>query len=138
MEPNTVMDTANVTGIRSEIERANQKFMDTFRRGDAAGMAALYTESGMVLPPNHDSVEGREQIRDFWQAVMDMGIRSVKLQIGEVEQHGDTAIEVSRATLSVEDDQEVDQSKYIVIWKRENGDWRLHRDIFNSNLEAQG
>ncbi|RDV14453.1 SgcJ/EcaC family oxidoreductase [Pontibacter diazotrophicus] len=132
------MGTANAAEIRNEIERANQKFMEAFRQGNAAGLAALYTENGMVLPPNHDSVEGREQIKDFWQAVMNMGIKSVKLQIGEVEQHGDTAIEMSRATLYIEGDQEVDQSKYIVIWKRENGEWKLHRDIFNSNLQAQG
>ncbi|WP_220273395.1 YybH family protein [Pontibacter diazotrophicus] len=138
MEANTTMGTANAAEIRNEIERANQKFMEAFRQGNAAGLAALYTENGMVLPPNHDSVEGREQIKDFWQAVMNMGIKSVKLQIGEVEQHGDTAIEMSRATLYIEGDQEVDQSKYIVIWKRENGEWKLHRDIFNSNLQAQG
>ncbi|GAB3542417.1 hypothetical protein GCM10027443_43230 [Pontibacter brevis] len=137
MEANNTMGTANATEIRSEIERANQKFMEAFRRQDAAGLAALYTENGTVMPPNHETVEGQEQVKDFWQTVMNMGIKSVKLRTGEVEQHGDTAIEVSQATLFVEGDQEVDQSKYIVIWKRENGDWKLHRDIFNSNLQPQ-
>lgn len=138
MEANTTRDTANSAGIRHEIEQQNQKFMDTFRRGDAAGMAALYTEDGIIMPPNHDFVEGHEQIQRFWQGLMDMGVKSIKLQVREVEQHEGTAYEVSRATLSVEGDQEIDQSKYIVIWKRENGEWKLHRDIFNSNLKPQG
>lgn len=122
---------------RTEIEHANDKFMETFRQGDAAGMASLYTEDGMILPPNGDFVEGRQQIQDFWRAVMDMGIKTIKLQIREVEQHDDTAYEVSRATLSGEDGQVIDQAKYIVIWKRINGAWMLHRDIFNSNLKLQ-
>ncbi len=100
-------------------------------------MAALYTEDGMIMPPNSDIVEGREQIQNFFQALMNMGIKSIELQTREVEQHENTAYEVSRATLSVEGDQVVDEAKYIVIWKRENGDWKLHRDIFNSNLKPQ-
>lgn len=120
---------------RTEIERANDKFMETFRQGDAAGMASFYTENGMVLPPNGDFVEGHQQIQGFWQAVMDMGIKSIELQTGEVEQHDDTAYEVSRATLSGEGGQVIDQAKYIVIWKCVNGTWKLHRDIFNSCLK---
>ncbi|WP_162055943.1 YybH family protein [Pontibacter pamirensis] len=131
------MNTANAAEIRSEIERQNKKFMEAYRRGDAAGMAALYTEDGMIMPPNSDIVEGREQIQNFFQALMNMGIKSIELQTREVEQHENTAYEVSRATLSVEGDQVVDEAKYIVIWKRENGDWKLHRDIFNSNLKPQ-
>lgn len=133
-----MMDNSNSNDIHSEIKQANQKFMDTFRSRDAAGMAALYTENGMVLPPNDDFVEGRQQIQNFWQRVMDMGVKSIDLHIREVEQLGDTAYEVSRATLSLENGQVIDQSKYVVVWKRQNGEWKLHRDIFNSNLKAEG
>lgn len=35
----------------------------------------------------------------FWQALVDMGIKEAKLEIVEVEGHGDTAIEVSTFTL---------------------------------------
>lgn len=133
-----MIDNSNSNDIRSEIEQANQKFMDTFRSGDAAGMAALYTENGMVLPPNDSFIEGREHIQRFWQGVMDKGVKSVELRIREVEQLGDTAYEVSRATLALENGQVIDQSKYVVVWKRQNGEWKLHRDIFNSNLKAEG
>jgi uncharacterized protein (TIGR02246 family) len=129
-----MMNSVVATDIRTEIERANEKFMETYRRGDAMGMAMLYTHDGMVLPPNGDFVEGREQIQSFWQGVMDMGIKSITLQIREVEQQADAAFEVSRATLSDEKGQALDQAKYIVIWKKENGEWKLHRDIFNSSL----
>jgi len=53
-----------------------------------------------------------------------------------VEQHGDTAIEVSKAELYAEGDKKIDDAKYIVIWKKENGEWKLHRDIFNSSRPA--
>lgn len=120
--------------VRAAIEARNKRFMDAARRGDAAGLAALYTVDGQVLPPNADSVTGRQAVQAFWQAVMDMGIKEAVLEIGEAEGHGDVVIEVSTFTLSSEGGQVLDKGKYIVIWKQEDGQWKLHRDIFNSSL----
>jgi len=124
------------TSVRDAIAVANENFMDTFKRRDAAGVAALYTENGQVLPPNSDFVTGKQAIAMFWQALMDMEIKEVKLEIVEVSDHGDTAIEVSNYTLQGEGGQALDKGKYIVIWKQEGGQWKLHRDIFNSSMPA--
>lgn len=126
------------TGIQGAIAAANQKFMDAFRRGDAAGLAALYTENCQLMPPNSDFVIGKAAIQTFWQGAFDMGIKAAKLEIREVEAHGDTAIEVSRYTLFVEGDQVADKGKYIVIWKRIEGEWKLHQDIYNSSMPPPG
>jgi uncharacterized protein (TIGR02246 family) len=126
------------TEIRDAIAAANEKFMTAFNGGDAAGLAALYTEQGQVLPPNSDFVTGQQAIQGFWQAIMDMGIKEAKLEIIETEDHGDTAAEVSKFTLYGEGRQVLDKGKYIIIWKREGGHWKLHRDIFNSSMPAPG
>jgi uncharacterized protein (TIGR02246 family) len=122
------------TDLRNAIEAANEKFMATFGRSDAAGLAALYTENGQVLPPNGEFVTGKPAIQTFWQAVMNMGIKEAELAIVEVEDHGDTAIEVSQFKLKDGEGQVLDKGKYIVIWKQEDGEWKLHRDIFNSSM----
>jgi uncharacterized protein (TIGR02246 family) len=132
-----MMETTKAADVRSEIARANEKFMECYRMGDAAGVAALYTQNGMILPPNRETVEGLQQIQEFWKLVMGMGIKSIDLKPGEVEVCGDTAYEMSRATLADEEGNVLDQAKYVVIWKKESGGWKLHRDIFNSNLPAQ-
>jgi ketosteroid isomerase-like protein len=69
--------------------------------------------------------------------VMSMGIDSLDMRVDEVEQHGDTAFEVSSATLHTADGQAADEIKYVVVWKREGGEWKLHRDIWNSSRPAQ-
>jgi len=120
----------------SEILSANKSFMSTFGQGDAAGMASLYTEGGQFLAPNMDFITGREALQQAFQGLMDMGVKGIKLETVEVEGYGDTASEVGKYTLSAEGGQVLDQGKYIVIWKQEDGQWRLHRDIFNSSLPA--
>lgn len=124
--------------LRKEIAEANDQFMAAVGQQDAAAVAALYTKEGQVLPPNSDFVTGREAIQGFWQAVMDMGIRRVDLETGEVEGRGKTAIEVSRFTLYAEGDAVADTGKYIVVWKQKGGGWKLHRDIFNSSMPPAG
>jgi uncharacterized protein (TIGR02246 family) len=127
------MTTQTDTGIRDTIVRLNEKFMETYRRGDTRGMGELYTEDGQLLPPNSQIVRGRQAIGEFWGGAMKAGISAVRLETGEVEQQGDTAIEVSTATLYGEGDKVIDEAKYIVVWKREGGEWKLHHDMWNSN-----
>jgi uncharacterized protein (TIGR02246 family) len=122
------------TSIRDAIVAANDVFMDTYRRGDAAGLAALYTADGQLMPPNSDFVNGQLAIEGFWKAVMDMGIQEALIETGEVEDLGETAIEVSKFTLKGEGGQVLDQGKFVVVWKQEDGSWKLHRDIFNSSM----
>ncbi|MFC1525907.1 YybH family protein [Candidatus Latescibacterota bacterium] len=126
----------SATEIRDAIVAADDTFSATYGRGDAAGMAALYTEAGQLMPPNSDFLTGREAVQAAFQGFMDMGVKEIKLEAVEVEEYGDTATEVGKYTLEAEDGSVIDQGKYIVIWKQEGGEWKLHRDIFNSSMPA--
>ena len=126
------------TEIRDGIAAANANFMDTFNRGDGAGMGSLYTENGQLLPPNSDFVTGGAAISSFWQGAMDMGIKTAKLGSVELDGQGDAACEIGKYTLSGEGGQVMDSGKFVVIWKHEGGNWKLHRDIWNSSMPAPG
>jgi uncharacterized protein (TIGR02246 family) len=129
---------ARSSDIRETIAAANEVFMAAFKRADAASLAALYTEGGQVLPPNAGFVTGKQAIQGFWQAVFDMGIKEARMEVVEAEKHGDTVVEVSKFKLLGDGGQLMDEGKYIVIWKQEDGQWKLHRDIFNSSMPAPG
>ena len=102
--------------------------MTAFGDGDAAGVSALYTGDGQLAPPNSDVVAGTDAIAGFWQAVMDMGLKGATLETLELEEYGDTAIEQGRYQLTDEGGNVADHGKYLVIWKRDGDDWKLHRD----------
>jgi len=132
------MAQSSSTEIRDAIAAAIEKFMVAFSRGDAAGCAALYTEQGQLLPPNSDVIAGKQAIQTFWQNAMHMGITAAKLETVEVECYGNTANEVGTYTLQGAGSQVLDTGKYVVIWKQETGQWKLHRDIWNSSRPAAG
>jgi uncharacterized protein (TIGR02246 family) len=111
-------------------------FEEAGRKGDADRMAALYTQDAMALPPDGPVVKGRESIKQMWASAMaQMGLRDVKLDTLDLEIAGDTAHEVGEATLSLEAEPGKRQAavvKFVVVWKKVDGQWRLHRDIWNA------
>ena len=117
-----------------DIQQAIQNVELTFARGNASELAELYTHNAMLLPPEFSSISSKRDIGAFWQGGMDMGIASVEFDVVEVEQHGDTAIEVSNFTMKSADGQVIDQGKGTVIWKFENGAWKIHRDMWNTSV----
>lgn len=124
------------TDISKDIRSADDVFEKLFREGNSAGMAELYTNDGMLLPTSSDFIQGKEAIRDFWQGAINMGIKEAKLDILEANLQGDSVIEVGRYQLKGAGGEVIDSGKYIVIWKQEQGRWKLHRDIWNSSRTA--
>ena len=117
----------------TSISEVNHAFEAAIGSGNSAAAAAVYTKDGQVLPPNSAPISGKTGIQAFWQGAIDNGVAAVTLATDELEVHGDTAVEVGHGSLFTAGGEVIDEAKYIVVWKRENGEWRWHRDIYNSN-----
>ena len=100
---------------------------------DVSELDRVYTRNARILPPGAARVEGREPIKAFWQgAIKALGIKSAKLTTVDAEALGDRVFEIGRAELVVGTGGTVDV-KYVVHWKQEDGDWKWHVDIWNTN-----
>ncbi len=119
--------------LSAAIDTANKRLTEKFGRADAAGVAQFYTGDGQLLPGGSDVVTGHGAIEAFWGGVMGMGIASLRLETVELEDHGDTAIEVGRYVLGTADGEAADEGKYLVIWKNPAGSWQLDRDIWTTS-----
>lgn len=125
--------------VRETISANNRKFSDAFLRGDAAAIAALYTDDARLLPPAAPPMRGKEAIENFWRGAMGMGIKEAWLETVDVETGGELACETGQFTLVMETDagERAEQTgKYVVVWKRAGAEWKLHVDIWNTNAPA--
>ncbi|MFA8435620.1 MAG: DUF4440 domain-containing protein [Marinifilaceae bacterium] len=125
--------TSGPVDVTKEIAEANKGFMEAFNNGDAVALAKLYTSNAKLLPPNSDVVEGQKAIEEFWDAVMNMGVKKALLKTVMAEGCGAIAIEEGRFKLYDEAGEILDQGKYIVSWAKEKGQWKLSLDIWNSS-----
>jgi uncharacterized protein (TIGR02246 family) len=122
---------------RTAIELLNKQFIEAFNKGDAAGVANMYTMDARVLPPNVEIVEGRSNIQKFWQGAMSAGLKMVSLETVHAETHGDVVLEIGRYTLTMPGaggTTTTDKGKFVVVWKREGESWKLAVDVFNTNM----
>jgi uncharacterized protein (TIGR02246 family) len=127
--------TDQQSDVRAAIAAATTQFIDAFRRQDAAGCASLYTADGATLPPNAEIACGHAAIQAVWQETFDAGLTGFAVDPLEVESAGDLACEMGRYQMYAGENL-ADEGKYILIWKREAGQWRIHRDIVNTSRPA--
>ena len=133
-----ISSCASMLDYTDEIIAANETFIEYFNNGDAANLAHCYTEDAQLLPMNSEIITGHEAIQEFWQGTMDMGVKKGKLETVEVEGMGLFAYELGKYELYADGDLLLDQGKYIVIWKRTDGDWKMYRDIWNTSMLLAG
>ena len=122
--------------VRNAIETANKRFAEALAKGEASKIAGMYAAGARVLPPNSPRVEGSQRIQEFWQSIIDLGAK-LSLSTSDVEALGNVAYEVGTYELTLPGNKR-DSGKYVVIWKREKGQWKLAVDTWNSDLPAPG
>jgi ketosteroid isomerase-like protein len=120
--------------VKAEMQKVNGLFGETVVKGrNFAALDQIYTINARILPPGADLIEGRENIKGFWQAaVAGMNVQDAKLVSVNAHLAGDSIIEVGRAQLFLPDGQSA-EVKYVVEWKQEDGAWKWHTDIWNMN-----
>jgi ketosteroid isomerase-like protein len=121
---------AHAADLKSSIDANNQKFLAAYGKGDAAALAAMYTAGATLLPPGAALAKGHDAIQAFWQGAMKSGFKLTSLQAVSIEQYGNAAREIGRATGEGPDKMEF---KYVVVWKAVHGQWKLDTDIWNAN-----
>ncbi len=126
----------NLTFAKSEIVAANKEFMALFAASDSVGLANLYTQDAKFMNTGAPAVTGRKNIQSTISGIMNSGISRAELITVAVWGTEDFITEEGELSLFVEE-AEVYQGKYLVLWKKDDGKWKLFRDIFNSNLPAE-
>jgi uncharacterized protein (TIGR02246 family) len=127
-----------MTTARDSIDETIKTLVTSLNEGDAASVAAHYTDDAALLPPYSARINGREGIQVAWQDFIDADFRDVTMTTQEVDVFGDVANEVGaiRATGPDEDGgRALLSGKYVAVWKCCGDDtWRLHRDIWNFDV----
>lgn len=65
-----------------------------------------------------------------------IGVKELKLDVQDVTGNEDMLTETGTYELIGDNNKSLDKGKYVVVWRNENGSWKIFRDIFNTNLPA--
>lgn len=118
---------ANVTGA---LEQA-------FSRHDVAASVALFTDDAEILPQHGPPIRGRESIENYFKDSM-APMFTYDTDTDMTLVRGDLGIEQGRYRVrNVRRGSDVEEGKYLHVWRREGSDWKLFRIIYNTDFEPR-
>jgi len=126
-------ETFNLAAAKESVAAANVAFAKALAAGDSAGLAAMYTSDGLLMPANMPNFSGTSAITSFFGEGIRGGLKNIKLESTEVYGNNEMLEEVGVYSFTDDKGAPMDKGKYIVLWKNDGGKWKLHRDIFNSD-----
>jgi ketosteroid isomerase-like protein len=121
---------------KADLETHNQKFATDLKNGDSSALAAYYASDGMVMPPNSDAVVA-SNIGAMWGGAIRMGMKDLKLTMDDVSGNDEMLAETGQYQMLDGKGNVVDKGKYVVVWKKVNGEWKIFRDIWNTSMPAK-
>jgi ketosteroid isomerase-like protein len=117
---------------RAAIQEVTDRFLVHIAAKNWDSLSVLYTEDGVIMPPNHAPVRGRAAIKEFGEAFPPLAAFAVTNDV--IEGSGTLAYVLGHGVMTVEGTPP-DTFKFVEVRRKEaDGVWRMAVDMFSSNL----
>ena len=114
-------------------DAATKALKETATEDDFKAVAALYSAEGSILWPNFDPGYGTQEIVDGWRkANKGFANSALKFTPKCIEILGSLATDLGEVEF-VDPTGKSSFAKYLVVWRREEGAWRVLYDCWNDN-----
>lgn len=128
----------DVQAEQQAIREATKRWLAAIAKKDTSAIGRVYTADGMFFPPNSPRIDGRQAVEKAWKGLL--GLPGVTLTFApdriDISQACDMGIDIGTYALSFDGKQGrmTDRGKYVVVWKKDGGTWKVFADIFNTSL----
>lgn len=123
-------DQDEIDAILTSIENFSAYYMEE----DYESLANAYASDAKILPPGADIIEGKEAIKKRWVLPDGVSVPHHKISPVEIKVIGDYAYDMGyyEGKTRRADQSEVSwKGKYLIVWKKEKGDWKIYMDAWN-------
>jgi len=124
--------TVDVAAEETTIMALETEWSDMFSAGNLDGISAMLAKNSVLLAPGEAPIIGAGNVRAATKAMLDAGDADVswKSTAAFVAPGGDMAYDYGTATTKFANGSVV-EGQYLVVWIRENGEWKVAADMFN-------
>jgi ketosteroid isomerase-like protein len=92
-------------------------------------MAGFYTSDARMIDSMGFPVSGRSAVAASLQRVIDSGVTDVTVESLELHPVGEMICQVGRASIWRDSGGAQAGLRFMTLWKREEGRWRIHREL---------
>jgi len=133
--------TAHAGGKNAEIQHVIDNYESALNASNANGVLKLYGKNPIFMPQHAPAQVGRAAVKQAYDNVFNTIKLDIKFSTHEVEVLGDTAwARTSSAgkTKILANNVVVNEgNNELFIFKKENGNWKIHQYLFSTNQPRQ-
>jgi uncharacterized protein (TIGR02246 family) len=130
---------AQSDAVRAALAAQSKAFMDGMARADASAVAQVFTADAKLIVSGVDGeIGGRGAIEKFWQSALNGGLKELRLATVDLDGDGPLRIETGTYQALGAGGSEFGRGRYVFVWKKEAGTWKIHRDIGIANPAPAG
>lgn len=127
----------NPLGNENEIKRISENivtFSNYYTSGKYKDLANMYCIDAIILPPGAAIIKGREAIRQRWILPEGVSVPYHKISPSEISVKENWAYDIGYyegTSIKKNGDKVNFKGKYLIVWKKEDGDWKIYADAWN-------
>ncbi len=125
--------TFDLAAAKKIIEDKNTQFTKAHITGDTAYLNNIVTQDAKCFPPNSDIVSGRTAIAALNVQWINYGIKEFTETTIDFFGSQDFLVDEGTYYARYGKDNTTEKGKYINIWKKEGGDWKIYSNMWNTN-----
>lgn len=124
---------AQSSDLQKEIEGSSQKMAEALFNGDFDSFAMFFDDDVTLKMSGHETLEGVDAVVAAHKPMADQKMKLV-LDTDEVIELNGFAYETGDYQIQTADGQVVDKGSYGTLWKKEDGSWKIYRDVVSSSM----
>lgn len=123
-------DKTGRPNLQQAVEMLLMKFQDIYNKKDAAGLATLYMDDAVLVPPGPIAT-GKQSVEQAWRATLDTGRTGLKFKIQQIHAEGDLVWSVGQFTVMSPDEKGTLQERqgnfaHVYQWQGNELKFRVH------------
>jgi ketosteroid isomerase-like protein len=128
--------TFDVTAMKQIIEEKNNRFTQAHITGDTTFLNNIFTKDAKAFPPNSDVVIGRAAISAVNSQWVNLGIKEFREETTAFYGNEEYLIDEGTYYVRYGKNNTIDKGKYLNVWKKEDGDWKMFTNMWNTSMPA--
>ena len=125
-EKNPETKQTDISTLEKEIELRLREYESHLKNGDSIALGNMYMEDAEIIP----SVVGRENITKVFGNMIRGGTTGSSFKTTKLWGNEQLLVEDGRGTWSNTNGTVVGSGRYLLVWKKDDGKWKILRDTW--------
>lgn len=126
-------EAIEINVAKKKIQMQIEAYVDALGKSDSIALGNLYTIDARILNHGSPSTIGRPEIIKVYGEMIRDGITGSSFNMTGLWGNNNLIVEEGTGYFSLSNGKVVSKGRYLIVWKKEKGQWKIFRDTFFSD-----